>query len=167
MARHGRRCGLRVGGTACSCSPGYQAQVWSPRDQRPLRKTFATVAEARAWRQETQIAVRRGRAGAPSPATVRSAAQEWLDLARTGVARTRSGDPYKPSAVRSYETSLHALLPEIGHLRLSALTRNHLQDIVDRLVAAGRAPSTVRNTILPLRAIYRRAVLREDVATNP
>jgi integrase len=141
--------------------------VWSPRDQRPLRKTFATVADARAWRQEMQVAVRRGRAGAPSAATVRSAALEWLDLARSGVARTRSGDHYKPSAIRSYETSLHALLPEIGHLRLSALTRNHLQDIVDRLVATGRAPSTVRNTILPLRAIYRRATSREQVTSNP
>jgi integrase len=57
--------------------------------------------------------------------------------------------------------------PELGHQRLSAITRNHLQDIVDRLVAEGRAPSTVRNTLLPLRAIYRRAVSREEVTTNP
>jgi integrase len=56
---------------------------------------------------------------------------------------------------------------ELGHLRLSAVTRNHLQDIVDRLVAEGRAPSTVRNTLLPLRAIYRRAVNREEVLLNP
>jgi integrase len=56
---------------------------------------------------------------------------------------------------------------ELGHLRLSAVTRNHLQDIADGLVAEGRAPSTVRNTLLPLRAIYRRAVSREQVPVNP
>jgi integrase len=56
---------------------------------------------------------------------------------------------------------------ELGHLRLSAITRNHLQDIVDTLVAEGRAASTVRNTLLPLRAIYRRAVSREQATANP
>jgi integrase len=52
-------------------------------------------------------------------------------------------------------------------LRLSAVTRNRVQDLVDRLVAAGHAPSTVRNAVLPLRAIYRRALEREEVAANP
>src|SRR5581483_2518014 len=42
-----------------------------------------------------------------------------------------------------------------------------LQDFVDRQVAAGRAPSTVRNSLLPLRAIYRRALQRGEVALNP
>jgi len=46
VVRHGRRCGLRAGEDECSCSPTFQAQVWSPRDRRPLRKTYATVAEA-------------------------------------------------------------------------------------------------------------------------
>ena len=167
VVRHSRRCGQRQGETSCSCSPSFQAQVYSQRDRRPLRKTFATLAEAKAWRQEMQVEVRRGRIGAPSPISVAEAAREWLDLAERGVVRTRSGDQYKPSALRSYNASLRALLPEIGHLRLSAVTRNQLQDIVDRLVANGRAPSTVRNTLLPLRAIYRRALTREDVLTNP
>jgi integrase len=38
---------------------------------------------------------------------------------------------------------------------------------VDRLVGEGRAPSTVRNAILPLRAVYRRASERSEVAVNP
>ncbi|MDP9260152.1 MAG: hypothetical protein M3Q31_26870, partial [Actinomycetota bacterium] len=35
-------------------SRAYRAQVWSPRDQKTIRKTFATVAQAKAWRQESQ-----------------------------------------------------------------------------------------------------------------
>ena len=126
-----------------------------------------SLGTLRAWRQEMQVAVRQGRAGAPSTITLAEAAREWLELAGRGVVRTRSGDRYKPSALRSYEGALRAVTAELGHLRLSAISRNHLQDLVDRLVAEGRAPSTVRNTLLPLRAIYRRAVSREQVLTNP
>ncbi len=59
------------------------------------------------------------------------------------------------------------MLPHLGSQRLSAVTSNQIQDLVDRLVAEGLAPSTVRNAILPLRAIYRRALQRNDVAINP
>src|ERR671939_607170 len=73
-----------------------------------------------------------------------------------------------PSALRAYEQALRGkLLPELGHLRLSSLTRPWVQDVVDRLLAEGRSPSTVRNAVLPLRAIYRRAVARAEVFVNP
>lgn len=66
--------------------------------------------------------------------------------------------------MRSYEQVLRAtVLPELGHLKLSTLTRNVLQDLIDKLVAEGRSASTVRNTILPLRAIYRRSLSRSEV----
>jgi integrase len=141
--------------------------VWSARDGRQLRKSFRSLVEAVAWRQETQVAVRAGRAGAPSLGTLGEASQEWLLLAGTGVVRTRSGDRYKPSALRSYEGALRRVLPELGHLRLSSVTRNDLQDLVDQMVAEGRAPSTVRNALLPIRAIYRRALARDVVRSNP
>ena len=56
--RHKRRCSS-AGGGVCSCSASYQAQVWSARDRKPIRRTFGSLAEARAWRQESQVAVRR------------------------------------------------------------------------------------------------------------
>jgi integrase len=167
QARHARRCASRRGGE-CSCTPTYQAQVWSARDRKPIRKTFPTVAGALAWRQETQVALRRGTVRAPTATTLAEAAEAWLAGAEAGIIRTRSGDPYKPSALRSYRHALQSkLLPDLGRLRLSAIRRNDLQDLVDRMVAAGRSPSTVRNTILPLRAIYRRAIDRDQLAVNP
>jgi integrase len=105
---------------------------------------------------------------APTSITVREAAEAWLTAAEAGLVRTRSGWPYKPSALRSYREGLRTkLLPELGHLRLSGVSRNCVQDLVDRLVGEGFAPSSVRNAILPLRAIYRRALDRGDVAVNP
>ena len=55
------------------------------------RKTFPELAAAKAWRQEMQVAVRQGRARAPSTVTLAEAAREWLGLAEQGVVRTRSG----------------------------------------------------------------------------
>jgi hypothetical protein len=151
--RHSRRCDSHHG-RACSCRPTYQAQAWSARERKPLRRTFASLSEARRWRQEAQIDLRRRRMNAPSATLLNDAATQWLRAARAGVVRTRSGEPYKPSALRSYEAALRrVIVPELGHLRLSALTRSRVQDLVDRLVASGLAPSTVANAILPLRAL--------------
>src|SRR5438132_9996605 len=96
--RHSRRC-RSLTDEGCSCTPSYQAQVWSPRDRKPIRKTFPTLAEARAWRQESQVALRKGTLRAASPTTLQQAAEEWITAAEVGLVRTRSGDPYKPSAV--------------------------------------------------------------------
>jgi integrase len=70
--------------------------------------------------------------------------------------------------LRGYEQALrNRVFPEFGHLRVSALTRACVQDLVDRMVAEGLSASTVRNALLPLRAIYRRAVSRSEVLVNP
>ena len=167
VARHARSCASRSG-RGCSCKPTFQGQVWSPRDRKPIRKTFPTAAEAKVWRQEAQVALRKGTLRGPSPTTLTEAAEQWLEAAKVGAVLTRSGDPYKPSALRSYEQALRTkALPELGHRRLTAVTTNAVQDLVDRLAASGLAPSTIRNAVLPLRAIYRRALQRGEVAVNP
>ena len=126
------------------------------------------MREARAWRARAQVELGRGRLDAPCRTTLRDAAELWLVEARAGVVRTRSGDRYKPSALRSYEQALNArLLPRFGDKRLSALSRLMLQELVDELVAQGCAPSTVRNAVLPLPAIYRRALQRQELTANP
>jgi integrase len=165
--RHGKRCRSRSGG-ACSCKPTYQASVWSAVEQKRIRRTFPTLAEARAWRSEAQTAIRRGTLRAPSRVTLGEAAEAWLEGARAGSIRNRSGDRYKPSVIRSYETSLRLrVLPELGTRRFSEIRRRDVQDLADRLLGQGLDPSTIRNTLMPLRAIYRRALARGDVAVNP
>lgn len=165
--RHTSRCRSRADGP-CDCRPTYQAQVYSPKDRKTIRKTFRSLADARAWRSQAQTALHRATLRAPSRTTVEEAAERWLEAAEAGIVRTRSGDPYKPSALRAYEQALRQkLLPALGHLKLSALPRNQVQDVVDRLVAEGLSASTVRNAVLPLRAIYRRAIARSEVHVNP
>jgi integrase len=153
-------------GRRCSCEPSYQAQVWSARERKTIRKTFRTLGDARAWRHESQVALRRGLLRSGSPLTLKQAAEEWLCAAEAGVVRTRSGEAYKPS--RAYRQALnHRALPLLGSKRLTAVTHTMLQDLADRLSAQGLSSSSVRNTILPLRAIFRRAHRGGEVAVNP
>jgi integrase len=70
--------------------------------------------------------------------------------------------------LRTYRLAIETrVIPALGDLRLSSVSRNVVQDLVDRLVGEGLAPSSVRNAILPLRAIYRRALDRGEVGANP
>ncbi|MDQ3889698.1 MAG: site-specific integrase [Actinomycetota bacterium] len=165
--RHAKVCPFRSG-AACRCRPTYQASVWSAREGKRLFKTFATLAEAKAWRSEAQVALRRGTMRARSSGTLREAAEAWLEGAKSGAVRNRSGHAYKPSAIRGYEAALvMRVLPELGGRRLSEIRRVDLQDFADRLCGDGLDASTVRNTLMPLRAIFRRAVARGEVAVNP
>jgi hypothetical protein len=116
--RHKKSCAFRDG-RRCNCQPTYQASVWSARESKRIRKTFPTLAEARAWRSETQTGVRRGTMRAPANTSIQEAAEELIAGMRSGRIRTRSGDLYKPSAIRSYEAALRDhIVPRLGRTRL-------------------------------------------------
>jgi len=74
-------------------------------DQRPedVREDHRGHLSGRGWRSDTKAALSKGTLRAPTRTTLEEAADDWLCAARAGIARTRSGDPYKPSALRSYE----------------------------------------------------------------
>jgi integrase len=169
QVRHRRGCPAGVDRDAtCKCTPSYRAEVYDQRTGRKIRKTFPTIGAAKAWRADALGLVRRGQLRAVAPTTLRAAAEEWLSGARDGTIRARGGSSFKPSTVRSYEAALEArLLPAFGHRKLSDVSRVDLQDFADRLLAEGLDPSTIRNALMPLRAIYRRALGRALVAVNP
>jgi integrase len=105
---------------------------------------------------------------APAHTSVSEAAEELVAGMRAGRIRTRSGDVYKPSAVRSYEAALRDhVVPRLGSTRLDDVQRRDVQRIADDLLAQGRDPPTIRNALMPLRVIFRRAVEDGDVAVNP
>jgi integrase len=166
--RHARSCPAK-GWERCSCKPKYRGVVYSKIDKRRIQSPgLATPQAAARWRQDAQVDLRRGVRRAVAPATVRQCAEQWLEGAKEGTIRNRSGRPYKPSALRSYEQALaQHLLPDLGGIKLGELDRNDVQDLADRLHAGGLSGSTVRNAIVPLRAICRRAVARRTIQTNP
>jgi integrase len=167
VTRHARSCSTKQG-AKCSCRPSFQANVWSSREGIRIFKTFPTLAAAKAWRADAQVGLRKGTMRAPTRITVREAAEAWLEGVKSGAIHARGGNPYKPSAIRSYEGALRQrVVPHFGGTRLSDVRHIDLQDFADRLRAEGLDPSTIRNTLMPLRTIYRRAVARGDVGLNP
>jgi integrase len=64
-------------------------------------------------------------------------------------------------------TRPRAPLPDLGGAKLSEIRRADVQALIDRLMTEGHGASTIRNTLLPLRVIFRRALVRGEVAVNP
>jgi integrase len=162
--RHGNGCKRPASG--CKCP--WEAAVYSKQDEKKLRQTFPTQAAAKLWRSDSSSAVRKKLLRAPKPTTIEQAGKAWLEGARKGLILTRSGDPYKPAAVRAYEAGLRLrVFPQLGSERLSDLTRVDLQVFVNGLLADGLNPSTIVVTLLPVRAIYKQAMEVGDIAVNP
>ena len=167
IRRHSKRCPARGGGR-CRCNAGWEASVYSKRDRKKIRRTFAREAEAKSWRADALAALSRGGLRAAKPTTVEQAWDAWYEGAKAGAVTSRSGDPYKPSALSSYERAMRLrVLPTFGDVRLADPHRPDLQEFADSLLAEGLNPSTIQVTLLPLRAICRRALSRESWWRTP
>jgi integrase len=165
--RHANDCASRSGGR-CRCKGSFRATVYSPRDRKKIRKSFSTEAEARSWQADAKRAVNLGALRSPSRKTLADAAEAWLAGAERGDIRNRSGHEYKPATLRGYKQALEDfVLPVFGGRRFNSVTTADLQELVDQWQSAGKAASTIRNSIKPLQAIYRRARAREGLPVNP
>lgn len=161
--RHASGCTRRG---RCECP--WRASVYSATDGRQIKKTFPSRAAAMAWREDTRVAVRRRELRAPTGETLKQAADAFLGAAKSGVARPRSGGEYRPATLRSFERQLRLrVLPQLGARKLSSIDRVTLQDFVAQMLADGLSPALIEATCTPLRAIFARAVERQQLAMNP
>lgn len=122
-----------------------------------------------------------GTVAKPSTMTVGDAWAEWLAGAKAGTIRKRSGEIFKPGTLRTYEAAWKKLEADFGALRLSDVRRPHIQKWTERYAQQPQerknrkaddpplypSASSVKNSIDPLRAIYRRAVHMERVSVDP
>jgi hypothetical protein len=107
-------------------------------------KTFTTITAARQWRTDAMAALRAGTMTTSRGPTLNDAVDRWLDALRAGHVRNRSGDPYKPSAIRGYEHCLRKrVLPTLGHMRLEEIRPRDVQHLVDKLIEAGCSPASI------------------------
>src|SRR5690348_15009254 len=89
---------------AVDSTPRYRGHVWSAADGKQLRGPwFPTITQARNWRQDALVAVRKGTLRAPVALTVADAAVDFIAGARDGRILDRAGTRYKPSSIRNYE----------------------------------------------------------------
>lgn len=165
--RHSRTCASATG-ARCNCSPTYEAWVYSKRDERKIRKSFPTLAAAKGWRTDALKAVKDKKLRAPTSRTLREEVDEWLAGARDGTIRNKRKAVYKPAVVRNYELALRLrVLPVLGDRKLADITHADLMELQEELTGEAHSDSTVRNTFVPLQAIYRRAWKLQRVPMNP
>jgi len=140
VLRHARGCRSRTGGR-CSCTPSYQAQVWSARERKTIRKTFPTLAAAHSWRHESQVALRQGTIRSTSHLTLEEAAEAWLSAAEAGIVRTRTGEAYSTL----FDETSHPLEILVELDRASHITlRRQLELQLRELIACGAFEPTAR-----------------------
>ena len=165
--RHARSCQSREAGR-CNCTPSYQAQAYDGRTGRQVWRTFPTLSAAKLWRQDAQVALRRGTMLPPTARTIAEAAEVLIAGAHDGTILDRGGKPYKPSTARGYEQLLRSyVVPELGGWKLSQVQRRDVQDFVDDLRKEGLSASTIANILDPLRVIFRRAIRRDEISIDP
>ena len=165
--RHARSCKSRDGG-GCNCTPTYQAQAYDARTGRQVWRTFPTRSAAKLWRQDAQVALRRGTMRPPTAKTIAEAAEVLIAGAHDGTILDRGGKSYKPSTARGYEQLLRSyVVPALGGWKLSQVQRRDVQDFVDDLRKQRLSASTIANILDPLRVIFRRAIRRDEISIDP
>lgn len=167
--RHARTCSKKKGGERCSCTPTYQAQAWAPgTGRRGATKTFPRISEAEDWLTEKTLEIRRGIFRPGRQVTIRVAFTELFDDMKAGIVRNRSRERYKPGTIREYERDAkNHILPAFGSAKPTDLRGSDVQRLIGRLVAEGKAGSTVQNNVMPLRVLYRRLRKLEELTVTP
>lgn len=166
---HSKGCAGRAGGR-CNCGAGWEASVFSKREGKKIRRTFARKIEAELWRADARADASRG---ALRPAAdhrrLGQALAEHVAGMRSGTVRPKGRAAYKPNTIRSYEqaVSAHIAGSAIGGAKVGEIRRQDVQAFADELLASGLEAATVSNILNPVQAFYRRAMDRDELAYNP
>jgi integrase len=163
------RSAARIGIEGRTDSAGHSQYRGCAYDRKTKRKRRGpwtyNLAEARSWRIDALAKLQAGLMSGNRGPTVREAADQFIMGMKAGTVRNRSGRAYKPSAIRGYERELrNQIIPAFGPKHLADLTLPDVQRWADGL---NGAPSTVRNIVNPLRAVYGWALPRGLARVNP
>lgn len=147
----------------------YRGTAYDNRAGRHIRGPWTpNLAEARAWRVDALARLQAGALSADKGIPVPEAVERFVAGARSGAVVNRSGHRYKPSVVAGYERDLRdRVVFAFAGSRLDELRLPDIQRWADALATEGLAPSTVRNIVTALRALYAWALPRGLAEINP
>jgi Phage integrase, N-terminal SAM-like domain len=138
---------------------------WRPTANRTATTNLAAV-DAGAVRRPPPTA--QPREAPPLGVGVAAAVEQFIAAGSEGRVLNRSGREYQPSAMRDLVGLLrHHVVPELGDLRLRAVTREHVQGLVDRLAGSGLSESRIRSVISALRALFSFAIAEGHADVSP
>ncbi len=155
-ARHSRRCRSRLTGGPCDCEPSYEASAYSTLEKTKVRKTFTARQDAISWRRRQLGLADTGQLRKPTRVTLAETGRSWLEMAEAGEILNRSGDPYKPSTLRTIEQDLRLrLIPELGPHAMSDIYKADLQRLVGKWLKQGLSASKIHATITAAQVLWR------------
>lgn len=108
---------------------------------------------------EAQRQAQAGRLVMGPDQTVAQYLERWLE---EGVRHS-----VRPKTFLNYELCVRRLLPDLGRVRLRALTPEHIQHALGNLIHRGLAARTVRQVHMVLRCSLKQAALWRLIASNP
>lgn len=128
---------------------------------------FTTKKAAEAFENKAKASVAEGVDFTPAKGKMlfHDAAAIWLEGATKNLANHRS--ILAPAQSRRGDMKTLGVDAVFGDVPLNKITRKYIQDWVNRLVAAGKAPSTVRHNFWTVRMVLEQAVVDGRLAKNP
>jgi len=138
----------------------YQASYWHEGERHTAADTYTAKAGAFAHLASIELDFRRGAWIDPRHAdlTVRTLASQWMEA-----------NPAKRSSTLARDEAIVRLhvLPTLDRRRIGAVTPHDVQGLVNRWVAEGRAPKTVRRQYDVVRAMFTYAVATDLLVRTP
>ena len=144
----------------------YQITIEGERDpetgkrNRSYKTVKGTKKEATAEMRRLIYEVEHGKSLKQSPLTVREWIAKWMDLYIT---------PYIAETTRvGYMTKLKCYIhPMLGEIRIKSLRAEHVQRMVNDMLAKGLSPKNIRDTYNIVNASMKKAVALKEILYNP
>lgn len=150
----------------------YIVKWRTPNGRHRTKGGFSTKKAAEVYATKAEAALLAGQAFDPNAGKVlfRDAAQHWLESRKADLKPTTWGGyqyALAPAADRQGDMKTLGIDAVFGGYPLNKITRPQIQDWVNRLITAGKEPSTVRHAYFTVRQILAQAVADNKVAANP
>jgi integrase len=149
----------------------YVVRWYAPDGKESTKGGFRTRKAAHAYATKVDHGLLQGNDYDPSKGSIifREAAQLWLASRHDLKATTRAGHEaaFAPASSRRGDAKTLGIDAVFGRYPLNTIKREHISDWVQKMVAAGKKPSTVRHAYFLVRMVLAQAVADGRLAANP
>lgn len=175
-ARHQLRCAKALDkDRRCTCTPSYFGKVWDPAiaRHRPTERR-PNVFEAKNLRDDLLVLVRTGSVpeqkaddDRPQSPTFADGHLEFIAGCKKGVVRNKYNKRYTKKSIKSLDSGLKRVPPEIRRRPMSAVGQGELQTMVDGFLGEGLSGERIATIVNAIRSLYRWAIEREKASEDP
>lgn len=154
-----------------SSTTTYVVRWYTPDGEQLTKGGFRTRKNAKAFAAKVDAAAVTGDDFNPARGKLlfREAAVVWLESRMADTRNNAANHRYAlaPAATRRGDGKTLGIDAVFGGYPLNKITREYIQDWVNKLIAAGKKPSTVRHAFWTVRMVLEQATADGRLAKNP